>query len=153
MNELDGSDLLGRPVKIKPGVVKSASERAQQRTGTSNGTAAPTGSDGLSSGSPRVNRTSPFNADRWRRDDASASAPSTPSKFNSSANGSGNGNANSDASKRLYVGGLPRLTDQETITSNITTFFKDYTMYVPCPLLPPPAIDGPPQILKEDPHD
>ncbi|KAL3451634.1 hypothetical protein BJX65DRAFT_222280 [Aspergillus insuetus] len=128
MNELDGSDLLGRPVKIKPGVVKSASERAQQRTGTSNGTAAATGSDSLSSGSPRVNRTSPFNADRWRRDDASASAPSTLLKFNSSANGSGNGNANSDASKRLYVGGLPRLTDQETITSNITAFFKDYTI-------------------------
>jgi RNA recognition motif-containing protein len=144
MRELDGSDLLGRPVKIKPGVVKSASERAQQRTGTSNGTAA-TGSDGLNSGSPRGNRTSPFNADRWRRDDASASAPSTPSKFNSSANGSGNGSANSDSSKRLYVGGLPRLTDQEAITSNITAFFKDYTMCVLCLPLPPPlAIDGHP---------
>ncbi|KAL2847452.1 hypothetical protein BJY01DRAFT_165753 [Aspergillus pseudoustus] len=127
MTELDGSDLLGRQVKIKPGVVKSASERAQQRTGASTGTGM--GSDNLSSGSPRGNRTSPFNADRWRRDDASASAsasaPSTPSKFGTGANTS-----NSDASKRLYVGGLPRLADQEAITSNITGFFKDYTVYV-----------------------
>ncbi|KAL2811672.1 hypothetical protein BJX63DRAFT_398458 [Aspergillus granulosus] len=121
MAELDGSDLLGRPVKIKPGVVKSPSERAQQRTGAASGTGM--GSDSLSSGSPRGNRTSPFNADRWRRDDASAPAPSTPSKFGTSAN-----SRDSDSSKRLYVGGLPRLTDQQAITSNITTFFKDYTI-------------------------
>ncbi|KKK14840.1 hypothetical protein P175DRAFT_0526393 [Aspergillus ochraceoroseus IBT 24754] len=111
MAELDGQDMLGRPVKIKPGVIKSAGERSQQRT-------EPT------LGSPRSNRTSPFNADRWRRDDpagasasASASAaPGTPSK------------TNSDSSRRLYVGGLPKLTDQEAITSNITNFFKDYNV-------------------------
>jgi RNA recognition motif-containing protein len=100
MNELDGRDMLGRPVKIKPGVVKSSSERAQQRT----------------EGSPRAEKTSasPLNFDRWRRPDA----PPTFAKINS------------DSSCRLYVGGLPRLTDQEAIVSNITNFFKDYKLYV-----------------------
>ncbi|KAL4865374.1 hypothetical protein BDV12DRAFT_174785 [Aspergillus spectabilis] len=127
MTELDGGDLLGRPVKIKPGVVKSASERQQQQR-TSVGAV-----DGSSpsSGSPRGNRTSPFNTDRWRRDE-NASAPATPSKSSSSAagqsNGSGSGsnNTTSDPSRRLYVGGLPRLTDQDAITVNITNFFKDF---------------------------
>ncbi|KAB8076745.1 putative ribonucleo protein [Aspergillus leporis] len=98
MNELDGRDMLGRPVKIKPGVVKSSSERAQQRT----------------EGSPRAEKTSasPLNFDRWRRPDA----PPTFAKINS------------DSSCRLYVGGLPRLTDQEAIVSNITNFFKDYKL-------------------------
>ncbi|KAL2867183.1 uncharacterized protein BJX67DRAFT_107077 [Aspergillus lucknowensis] len=121
MNELDGSDLLGRPVKIKPGVVKSASERTRQRSSTGTGSA----SENLGSGSPRGSRTSPFNVDRWRRD-GDAPAPATPSKSYSNTNTSSNGNA--DPSKRLYVGGLPRLADQESINRNITAFFKDYTL-------------------------
>ncbi|KAB8234113.1 RNA recognition motif domain-containing protein [Aspergillus alliaceus] len=101
MNELDGRDMLGRPVKIKPGVVKSSSERAQQQPRTD--------------GSPRAeNKTSPFSMDRWRRPDAPTFAK-----------------VNSDSSRRLYVGGIPRLTDQEAISSNITTFFKDYKLYAP----------------------
>ncbi|KAL5340383.1 hypothetical protein BJX70DRAFT_125583 [Aspergillus crustosus] len=127
MSELDGGDLLGRPVRIKPGVVKSASERQQQQR-TSLGAV-----DGSSpsSGSPRASKTSPFNADRWRRDEnAPASAPGTPSKSSSTTNGTGsNGiNTTSDPSRRLYVGGLPRLTDQEALAINITSFFKDYTV-------------------------
>ncbi|KAL3471834.1 hypothetical protein BJX99DRAFT_236656 [Aspergillus californicus] len=132
MAELDGGDLLGRPVKIKPGVVKSASER-QQRTSISNGSGMGVGADGSSS--PRGtstgtgSRSSPFNADRWRRDD---SAPSTPTKSNSNSTSFSNstsiGSANTDSSRRLYVGNLPRLTDQESITSNITSFFKEYSV-------------------------
>ncbi|KAJ5126367.1 hypothetical protein N7526_008544 [Penicillium atrosanguineum] len=37
MIELDGHDMLGRPVRIKPGVTKSASERTEDRTGERSG--------------------------------------------------------------------------------------------------------------------
>ncbi|KAL4784071.1 hypothetical protein BJX76DRAFT_234299 [Aspergillus varians] len=131
MAELDGSDLIGRPVKIKPGVVKSASERQQQQqqraaTDMSN-------SDGSNTGSPRVNRTSPFNADRWRRlGEESPSAPSTPTKLSTrmstSTNASPSASGPADPSKRLYVGGLPRLTEQDDISGKLTEFFKGYTV-------------------------
>lgn len=90
MAELDGRDMLGRPIKIKPGVAKTSAERSQQRV----------------DGSPRNEQT-----DRWRRND-------TPSFAKLS----------SDSSCRLYVGGLPKLIDQETINSNITKFFQGYNM-------------------------
>ncbi|PWY90643.1 ribonucleo protein [Aspergillus heteromorphus CBS 117.55] len=111
MNALDGNDMLGRPVKIKPGVVKSASERAQMQQSQSPQT------------SPRE-RSSLFGMDRWRRGESSAT--STPVK--SVSNNTGSGSSTGDASKRLYVGGLPKLTDQEAITSNMIDFFKDYTV-------------------------
>ncbi|KAL4803170.1 hypothetical protein BDV18DRAFT_44169 [Aspergillus unguis] len=114
MAELDGADLAGRPVRIKPGVVKSASERQQQQDG-----------------SPRRDRTtsnsSPFNGDRWRRDGNSTST-TTPTKTGLFANSGSNSNTNADPSKRLYVGSLPRLTEQDDITGKITEFFKDYTV-------------------------
>ncbi|KAL4914113.1 hypothetical protein BDW62DRAFT_191170 [Aspergillus aurantiobrunneus] len=122
MAELDGADLLGRPVKIKPGVVKSTTERQQQqqRAGLlGNG-------DGSSSGSPRGNRTSPFNADRWRRDETSTAT--TPTKLSTGMGTSTSTSGSADPSRRLYVGGLPRLTDQEAIASNITEFFKGYNV-------------------------
>lgn len=125
MTELDGSDLLGRPVKIKPGVVKSASERQQQQQRTGLGTG---NGDGPSSGSPRGNKTSPFNADRWRRDENSG--PATPTKLST---GQGMNTGSADPNKRLYVGGLPRLTEQDDITTSITDFFKDYNVYVYLP--------------------
>ena len=100
MIELDGRDMLGRPVKIKPGVVKSSNERSQQ-------------------GSPRSDRTTPFSLDRWRRNDAPSFAK-----------------VNSDSSRRLYVGGLPKLTDHEALSININNFFKDFEVYVSLSLFP-----------------
>ncbi|KAI9372651.1 hypothetical protein BJX61DRAFT_506472 [Aspergillus egyptiacus] len=128
MSELDGHDLLGRPVKIKPGIIKSASERQQQqqqRTATTGSPSATT----ETTGSPRPNRSSPFNADRWRRNDnePTPSAPGTPSKSTITTTSS-NGSNSTDSSRRLYVGGLPRLTDQEEIATNITAFFKGYNL-------------------------
>lgn len=90
--------MLGRPVKIKPGVVKSASERSQQRSGDS---------------SPRGEKTSLFGGDRWRRNETASFAK-----------------VNSDSSRRLYVGGLPRLTDHEALSININNFFQDFQVYV-----------------------
>ncbi|KAL4790711.1 hypothetical protein BDV19DRAFT_331714 [Aspergillus venezuelensis] len=129
MTELDGADLAGRPVKIKPGIVKSASERQQQQQQRT--------MDGSPSSSPRTSatvngtRSSPFNADRWRRDDNAP--PSTPSKSPSYTNTNGtpsnnNSNTNTDPSKRLYVGSLPRLTESDNITAKITDFFKGYNV-------------------------
>ena len=90
MAELDGRDMLGRPIKIKPGVAKTSAERSQQRM----------------DGSPRNEQ-----MDRWRRNDTPTFAK-----------------LNSDSSHRLYVGGLPKLIDQETINNSITKFFQGYKM-------------------------
>lgn len=83
MVELDGTDMQGRPLKIKPGVAKS-----QERVNTS---------------------TQPTHIGRWR--DQSKPSFTKP---------------NSDSSSRVYVGGLPRLTDQEAVTSNLKSFFAGF---------------------------
>ncbi|KAJ5787010.1 Nucleotide-binding alpha-beta plait [Penicillium paradoxum] len=83
MTELDGRDMLGRPVKIKPGVAKSQ-ERIQ-------------------------NPPSPFRIDRWRQQEKPSFAK-----------------VNSDSSSRVYVGGLPRVTDHAMVQSNIEVFFKSF---------------------------
>ncbi|KAL1883711.1 hypothetical protein Plec18167_002718 [Paecilomyces lecythidis] len=56
MTELDGKDLLGRPVKIRPGVAKSSNDRSLPR-GESSPSAEKT--------------TAPYAFDRWQRNDAS----------------------------------------------------------------------------------
>ncbi|KAF9895049.1 hypothetical protein FE257_004677 [Aspergillus nanangensis] len=99
MNELDGHDILGRPVKIRPGVVKSPNERSQQQVDSS----------------PRSARNPPLVFDRWRRGEGT-SASATISK------------PNSDSSRRLYVGGLPKVIEQETINSKMAEFFKGYNI-------------------------
>lgn len=83
MTELNGRDMLGRPVKIKPGVAKS-----QERT---------------------QNPPEPFRIDRWRQQERPSFAK-----------------VNSDSSNRVYVGGLPRLTDHGAVQSNIELFFRGF---------------------------
>lgn len=98
MAELDGKELLGRAVRIKPGVQKSSS--------TSTSTASPSGSgsgSGFSSG-----------MDRWRRPDQAGQGNSSPIR------------TQTDSSRRVYVGGLPRVADQEELQSKITAFFDGY---------------------------
>lgn len=56
MEELDGNDILGRPVKIKPGVPKSPKPQYGRRD--------PTG--------PNEKQPLPFVFDRWGRDDAAS---------------------------------------------------------------------------------
>ncbi|KAF3391305.1 hypothetical protein F1880_007521 [Penicillium rolfsii] len=95
MVELDGHDMLGRPVKIKPGVAKSA-ERAAEHTRT------------------------PFSSpmSRWRPSESSNNSNTISSaKVN-----------NNDSSQRVYVGGLPRLTEPESVQSNMRTFFQGYNV-------------------------
>lgn len=97
MAQLDGHDLQGRPVRIKPGVAKSADDQNQQQQ----------------------QRSSPFGQDRWRRSDQSSPA-----------------RVNTDSSRRVYVGGLPRVADAEGVQSKILTFFHEYNVYVSIDLLP-----------------
>lgn len=98
MTELDGHDMLGRPVKIKPGVAKSA-ERAAERAAEQART--------------------PFAMNRWRHSEGSTT--NTPTSFTK---------VSSDASQRVYVGGLPRLTEPESVQANMRTFFQGYNVYV-----------------------
>lgn len=103
MAELDGRELLGRTLRIKPGVQKSAagSSSTSISTGTSV-TSTSTPSSGMSG------------MDRWRPSSAKTGDQAGPAK--------------TDPSRRVYVGGLPRLTDQEAVQSNMATFFQGYEM-------------------------
>lgn len=98
MVELDGHDMLGRPVKIKPGVAKSAERAAERAT--------------------EPTRT-PFAMSRWRPSEGSATTSTTSFA-----------KVNNDSSQRVYVGGLPRLTEPESVQSNMRTFFQGYNVYV-----------------------
>ncbi|KAI2788245.1 hypothetical protein POX_e06258 [Penicillium oxalicum] len=94
MLELDGKEMQGRPVRIKPGVAKSQTERAAEQPVRT-----------------------PFAMSRWRSEGSPSSSNPT-STFRS----------NSDASQRVYVGGLPRLTEPESVQSNMKTFFQGYNV-------------------------
>lgn len=84
MAELDGRDMRGRPVKIKPGVAKTAERNPDH-----------------------------FAMDHWRHQNKPSFAK-----------------LHSDSSKRVYVGGLPRVMDHDTLESTLKTFFQGYNVYV-----------------------
>lgn len=111
MLELDGKDLQGRPIRIKPGVAKSSQDRSTVRSPQSS----PSRYNDKT-GSPSTTN------DRWQRNDA----PSPYAKGNSNEN-----------SRRLYVGGLPKIVDQEAIDSEIQTFFKGYNVEAITKLISP----------------
>lgn len=104
MVELDGKDLQGRPVRIKPGVAKTAQDRAAVRSPNSS----PSRWNDAT-GSPSTP------ADRWQRNEVA----SPQAKGNDIEN-----------SRRLYVGGLPKIMDKETLDSEVYGFFKGYNVYV-----------------------
>jgi RNA recognition motif-containing protein len=90
MAELDAKELLGRALRIKPGVVRSSADQHSRSTSTTS----PSGT-----------------VDRWRRQENTSFAK-----------------MNSDSSQRVYVGGLPRLSELETLQSQIRSFFDGYTV-------------------------
>ncbi|CRG89009.1 6-phosphofructo-2-kinase [Talaromyces islandicus] len=110
MQELDGKDLLGRPVKVKPGVAKASQDRSSPRP--SNGFSPRSSNDKPGS--------SPVAFDRWQRNDAS-------SHFK----------GYSENGRRLYVGGLPKLSNQQTIDTEIQTFFNGYNIEAVSKLISP----------------
>jgi RNA recognition motif-containing protein len=106
MVELDGKDLQGRPIRIKPGVAKSAQDRPS--TARSPQSSPSRFNDNTGSPSTLV--------DRWQRKDTSFS--------NSKPNDVEN-------SRRLYVGGLPKIMDKQALDADIQSFFKGYNLCVP----------------------
>ncbi|KAJ5263837.1 hypothetical protein N7478_011442 [Penicillium angulare] len=101
MTDLDGKDILGRPVKIKPGVAKSPAERANEQQQQQQ----------QQSQQPQQQR-SPFSMDRWRRQEGESLAKAN----------------NFDSSKRVYVGGLPRVAEPEDLETKIKVFFQGYNV-------------------------
>ncbi|OKL61857.1 hypothetical protein UA08_03045 [Talaromyces atroroseus] len=112
MVELDGNDFQGRPVRIKPGVAKSSSSSSQDRSTLRSSQNSPS----------RFNGSPSATNDRWQRSDA----PSPQAKASSNEN-----------SRRLYVGGLPKIVDQEAIDSDIQAFFKGYNVEAITKLISP----------------
>ncbi|KAJ5302509.1 hypothetical protein N7476_009308 [Penicillium atrosanguineum] len=101
MIELDGHDMLGRPVRIKPGVTKSASERTEDRTGER-------------SGEPSRGASNNIISARWRGPATTTTTTTTTTT------------PLTDSSQRVYVGGLPRVAEQETVESNMKNFFSEF---------------------------
>lgn len=97
MQELNGKEILGRPVKVKPGVPKS------HRNQISGKATAPMHDD---EDSPR------FAFDRWERTDAAK-------HWRDYGDG-----------QRLFVGGLPRVSDQLSVNHEIIKLFHGFTMSV-----------------------
>ncbi|KAH8705969.1 putative ribonucleoprotein [Talaromyces proteolyticus] len=110
MVELDGKDLLGRPVKVKPGVAKSSQDRASPRPSNNS--------------SPRATNDKPGSPpvafDRWQRNDASVHFKGY-----------------SENGRRLYVGGLPKLSSQQSVDSEIQSFFNGYNVEAVSKLISP----------------
>ncbi|EED15566.1 ribonucleoprotein, putative [Talaromyces stipitatus ATCC 10500] len=113
MVELDGKDLQGRPVRIKPGVAKSAQDRSSSTRSPQNSPSRL--NDNTGSPSTLV--------DRWQRRDTS-----------SSNNTKGNDIENS---RRLYVGGLPKIMDKQALDADIQGFFKGYNLEAISKLITP----------------
>lgn len=97
MQELNGTEILGRPVKIKPGVPKSHKNQSSGKA------PAPMHND---------EDTLRFAFDRWERTDASK-------HWRDYSTG-----------QRLFVGGLPRVSDQLVVNHEIIKLFRGFTMLV-----------------------
>ena len=110
MEELNGKDIFGRPVKINVHTPKRGKDRPEG--------ARPVTMSYDHGGRPlatsarkfQEDRGNPYVFDRWQRDDA-AEHFKLPSE-----------------GRRLYVGGLPRIPNQDTVNEEMRALFKDYEM-------------------------
>jgi hypothetical protein len=100
MQELDGREVLGRPVKIKPGVPKARGSQAYGKGVTARPDKDP----------PR------YAFDRWKRADAAEISAELSTGY---AEG-----------RRLFVGGLPRASNQLLVNQKIMELFEGYTLLV-----------------------
>lgn len=98
MEELNDRSMLGRPIKVKPGVPR-----------TSRGAPSDSRRDGNGTGSSNNGGGAVF--ERWERDDASKHW------YGYAAQG-----------QRLYVGGLPRMPNQHTAEEHIRKLFDGFKM-------------------------
>jgi RNA recognition motif-containing protein len=111
MGELNGKEIMGRPVKININTPKRGKDRSEGARppiqsydrGWRPQTSAPQ--------DPKEGKGNPYVFDRWQRKDA-AEHFKGPSEEN----------------RRLYVGGLPRIPNQDTVNEEMRALFKDYEM-------------------------
>ena len=87
IRELNGLELLGRPVKIGPGVAKSNRLSHRQRDGNGD------------------------SYDRWERDDAAEHWRGV-----------------GEQGRRVWVGGLPRMSNHYDVEKGVRELFHDYSM-------------------------
>lgn len=100
MAELNGKLMLGRPVKINPGVPKSDSNPPLGRRDPD-----------VASANAQDSQPQRFAFERWTRDDAS------DHWYGYAAEG-----------RRLFVGGLPRMRNQPTVDYEIRKVFYGFNM-------------------------
>jgi RNA recognition motif-containing protein len=110
MGELNGRAVMGRPVKINVNTPKRDKDRSE-------GARPPILSydrgwrPQISNQDPKQEGGNPYVFDRWQRKDA-AEHFKGPTEEN----------------RRLYVGGLPRIPNQDTVNDEMRALFKDYKM-------------------------
>ena len=111
MQELNGQEVMGRPVKINintPKRGKDRSEGARPPTLSYDRGWRPQPTQQRESGNSEGTS---YVYDRWQRKDAA-------DHFK----------APSEEGRRLYVGGLPRIPNQDTVNEEMRALFKDYKM-------------------------
>ena len=111
MKELNGKEVMGRPVKVNINNPKREKDRSEgPRPATSSyghgwrPQATPARRLQEDKGNPHV-------FDRWQRKDAAEHFKGP-----------------SEEGRRLYVGGLPRIPNQDTANEEMRALFKDYEM-------------------------
>ncbi|KAF2217596.1 hypothetical protein CERZMDRAFT_22015, partial [Cercospora zeae-maydis SCOH1-5] len=121
MNTLQGIDLLGRPIRINPKTERRSNpngERTSNRTferGWRPREGQPSNANGSS-----------YSTDRFNRND-----------YNPHGNSQGG-----EDPKRVYVGGLPQLPDQQTLEAEIRSLFAGYEVQAVSKLISPHSING-----------
>ncbi|KAI5366393.1 Putative RNA recognition motif domain, nucleotide-binding alpha-beta plait domain superfamily [Septoria linicola] len=114
MNSLQGIDLQGRPLRINP---KTERRSAQNNDRFANKT-----------------------YDRgWRSNDAAPPAPNDRYGANNRWNRNDTQNLSAEEQKRIYVGGLARTADQESLTAEMQALFEGYNVSSVSKLITPSA--------------
>ncbi|GIZ43216.1 hypothetical protein CKM354_000645000 [Cercospora kikuchii] len=121
MSSLQGIDLLGRPIRINP---------KTERRSNPNGERTPNRAFEQRGWRPREGQTSNVNGssystDRWNRNDNNPQLQSQ-----------------GEDPKRVYVGGLPQLPDQQSVEAEIRSLFAEYEVQAISKLISPHSING-----------
>jgi len=124
--ELNGADVLGRALKVSPGVAKRGSSaqqgQGQDRQGSQSGMGG-----GASSGGGREVRMKNYERGYARdvREERSTEYKPTFDRW-SRTDASSHWQAPQNEGRRLYVGGLPRIEPQSALDEEIQTLFATY---------------------------
>jgi RNA recognition motif-containing protein len=111
MEELNGKEIMGRPVKININTPKRGKDRSEGARPATLSYDRGWRPEATPARNFQEDRDNPYVFDRWQRKDA-AEHFKAPSEEN----------------RRLYVGGLPRIPNQDTVNEEMRALFKDYEM-------------------------